>query len=222
MLQILIVDLCGTLICEDTTREFLRRLPLGGWRYLMRAAGFSSWASVLGRIMRRDLSRGLLVFALRGLSRGFLQAHAETYAQDRLTFARNSIVEKAIVEARSGHIPIYLATATLDPVADAVVQQLGLEGCVCSLLEYDSRQLCTGRFAVDITGRKWSRLCELFPLGICSATVYTDNLDDIDLIQRADKVFFLGERVQLSERIEIQPNKITFLSQSTLNSHACN
>ena len=70
---------------------------------------------------------------------------------------------------------MYLATATLDPIADAVVKELGLTDMVCSRLEYNRDGICTGRLALDLSGRKWHSLSQLIPSHDRELVVYTDN-----------------------------------------------
>lgn len=181
----LIVDLCGTLILENTTNAFLDEwLPLHGWR----------------RALRR-LSRGkrpISVLALRGLSRRFLYQQAASYVRERLRSRSNSIVVAAIAEARRLRIPTYLATASIDPVAFAVGEQLQLEGVVCSRLRYHEDR-CSGVFAIDVTGSKLAHLRRIVPDSLLSGSVvYTDNREDTDLMQAAAMAYFFGSEAALS------------------------
>ncbi len=222
MESILIVDLCGTLVSEDTTRGFLRWLPLRNWRRALRSVGFTRFLAVLSRAIKRDVARELLVLATRGLPREFLYLQAEAYMQDRLARASNSTVREAIARAQSEGTSVYIATASLDAVASAVVKQLRLDGMVSSRLGYDDQGICSGRFLIDVTGNKWDSLSSTVPRDeLRAATVYTDNPEDHDLIRNAKCVYFCGDPSQLSGLEPSQLIKIVFLPRGTRVSCAC-
>jgi phosphoserine phosphatase len=218
----LIVDLCGTLIHEDTTRGFLRSLPLYSWRRALRSLGFTRTLSVLSRVLRRDLSREVLIFVTRGLHKDLLYRHAETYVRERLACASNVAVRDAITKAQSEGQYVYIATASLDAVASAVVEQLHLDGMISSQLGYDQRGICNGRFSVDVTGKKWAYLSANVPGDrLRSTTAYTDNSEDCDLIRNAQRTYFCGQPSQLSGLAPSDLMKIVFLSARAQGSHTC-
>jgi phosphoserine phosphatase len=212
METILIVDLCGTLICEDTTRGFLRWLPLRSWRRILRTIGFTRGLAILSRVIRRDISREVLIFVTHGLAKDFLYAYAESYVRDRLERVSNFTVREAISKAQCEGTSVYIATASLDAVASAVVKQLRLDGMVSSHLGYDDHGICNGRFLIDVTGKKWACLSSAVPAdGLRDATVYTDNPEDSDLIRNAKRVYFCGDPSRLSGLAPAELTKIVFL-----------
>lgn len=212
MESILIIDLCGTLICEDTTRGFLRWLPLCAWRRALRRIGFTRTLTVLSRLVRRDVAREVLIFATHGLHKEFINGNAEAYVTDRLARASNSMVRDAISKAQCEGTSVYIATASLDAVASAVVKQLRLDGMVSSRLGYDDQGICNGRLLIDITGKKWAFLSSAVPSDwLLHATVYTDNQEDSDLIRNAKRVYFCGDRSRLSGLAPADLTKIIFL-----------
>ncbi|MBZ5641216.1 MAG: haloacid dehalogenase-like hydrolase [Acidobacteriia bacterium] len=218
----LIIDLCGTLICEDTTRGFLRRLPLRNWRRVLRRVGFTRSLAILSRFARRDIARNVLVFVTRGFHQDYLYGQAAAYVQERLARASNFSVRDAITRAQIAGTSVYLATASLDMVASAVVDQLRLDGMVCSRLGYDDRGICNGRFSVDVTGKKWDYLNAEIPSdGLRAPTVYTDNPEDFDLIRNAQRVYFYGDPSQLSGLPPNELTKILFLPAAAGSSRPC-
>jgi phosphoserine phosphatase len=222
METILIIDLCGTLICEDTTRGFLRWLPLRNWRRVLRRIGFTRILAILSRVIRRDISREVLIFVTRGLHREFLYEHADAYVRDRLARESNFSVRDAISRAQVEGTFVYIATASLDVVATAVVDQLQLNGMISSRLGYDDRGICNGRFSVDVTGKKWTYLSLAVPGNrLRAATVYTDNPEDCDLIRNAQRVYFYGDPSQLSGLAPAELTKIEFLPKGTGVSGTC-
>jgi phosphoserine phosphatase len=150
-----------------------------------------------------------------GLSREYLYSRAEQYVEDRIERFGNPVVLRAIREAQSVGTPVYLATASLDPIAHAVTRQLGFTGVVCARLRYCGKnKLCAGVFAWDTTGKKLKNLQTIVPLLLLQhATVYTDNWEDVDLLRVAKCVYFYGERQDLPSLTSREIHKITFLAR---------
>lgn len=202
-----IVDLCGTIIAENTTNGFLDKwLKLSPWRRRLR--------SIFGG--RRMVS----VLALRGLSREYLEREAEAYVRDRLANHSNPTVIEAMRAARDGGAAIYLATASLDCIATAVQVQLQLYGAVAARLGYDRHGRCTGFFALDTTGRKMTHLRRLLSGDMLrQATVYTDNREDLDLLRIAAHPHFLGNRSDLAGLSDPEAARIQFLPTVLTEDH---
>jgi phosphoserine phosphatase len=145
-----------------------------------------------------------------------LYEEAEHYVRNRLSTLINPAPVHAIGEAQSKGIPVYLATASLDPIATAVARQLRLDGVVCSRLGYDRRGFCTGLFALDVTGRKLAHLRQMVPGTLLEeATVYTDNREDLDILRASTRAYFLGDRLALPSLSPHDLAKITFLPDSS-------
>lgn len=190
----LVVDLCGTLITENTTHAFLRGLSLRGTARFCSALGLSPAISWWDGVTGRSSGRGLQVFGLKGLSRTLLYEEGSKYVRSRLQTHANSKVLEAVREAQRRSVFVYLATATLDPIADAVVKELSLTDMVCSRLDYDRDGICSGRLAVDLLGQKWHALSHLIPSHDRELVVYTDNPDDTDLMEQASHVYYIGNK----------------------------
>lgn len=195
----LLVDLCGTLIAENTTNGFIDRwLGLPAWRQRVR--------SVLGG------KRIVSVVALRGLTRHLLEEEAAKYVRDRLANHSNSLVLDAIRSAQGRGSAVYLATASLDCIANAVRDQLRLDGVVTAKLGYDRRNRCTGFFALDTTGRKLRHLRQILSdEALRQATVYTDNREDLELLRTVAHPHFLGNRNDLAGLPEAEAVRFRFL-----------
>ncbi|HEY1804605.1 MAG TPA: haloacid dehalogenase-like hydrolase [Terracidiphilus sp.] len=196
----MIVDLCGTIIAENTTNGFLDSWLLKqGWRRRVR--------HVLGG------KRPFSVLALRGLAKSLLYEEADLYVQDRLSTLVNPAPVRAIREAQSHGDPVYLATASLDPIAAAVARQLQLDGVITSRLDYDRHNRCSGLFALDVTGHKLAHLRGMLPETLLrAAAVYTDNCEDRDLLRICARPHFLGKPNTLSGLSDAELARISFLS----------
>ena len=200
--KVLIIDLCHTLIAENTTKTFLDDwLLTSGWRQTLRK-------SILGRMWPTCL------LGLCGLSKQFLYEQADAYVRDRLMRFSIPTTLKAVLHARQRGIPVYIASASIDPIVAAVVKQLKLNGAVCSRLLYGSNGRCTGIFQTNVTGRKLTFLRQILPESVLrEAAVYTDNSEDTDILCASRHPHFLGDRQALSALSDHQVAKIAFLSQ---------
>jgi phosphoserine phosphatase len=185
-MKVLVIDLCGTLILENTTREFLRSLRLSLRGTLLRGFALSRVAAILGNLADYDLSRPLLIRCLRGLSKSCIEAAARDYVHRALAERNNHHLLVEIQRAKLEHRQVYLATASLAPIAISVVHELQLDGYVASDLAYQMDDICTGQLALDSTGNKWDLLLSRFPeFRDADMTVITDNTEDEDLMQHA-------------------------------------
>lgn len=198
--KLLIIDLCHTIILENTTNSFL-----DNWLI------HDPWRRALRRLFGGK--RPTSAVALLGLSKSFLYEEAERYARNRLITISNPPSLEAIFCARAQHIPVFLATATLDPIAYGVAHCLGLQGVVCTQLGYSRSGLCCGYIAREAAGRKLKYLRRVLSEHLLRhATVYTDNYEDTDLIRTCLHTFFGGERAVLSRVHNLDFSKVTFLS----------
>lgn len=192
-MKTVIVDLCGTLILENTTHGFLKSLSFpchtAWWIRLLQGRT----GRIFNRIAGRDAAREWQVGALRGWSRTVLANKARTYACAAIDGKLSITLWSDLMKARGEGARIYLVTSSLQPIAEAVVDALSLDGYIASTLEFDSASRCTGRILTDVTGRKWQMICQLLPDVLSTEiTVYTDNPEDTDLKQAATVFYYLG------------------------------
>jgi phosphoserine phosphatase len=214
-MSLIIVDLCGTLVKENTTRGFVEWLPVRGWRRAVAKLGLSHVVSRLSARIGWDISRKLLIFSLRGLTRDYLYAEAGRYVHMSLTRLSNAEVVSAVLKAKRNGNVVYLTTASLDPIAWAVVSQLQLDGLISSCLKYDRAGKCVGILEVDVTGNKWLHAWSTIPRDKMNGfTVYTDNPEDTDLIRHSTATYFVGNPSQLRSTSEIDLKKIKFIAKT--------
>ena len=189
-----IVDLDGTLIRENSTLRFVQSLPLTSWRRLAAVLAISRPATFVSHYFYGQFSRNLAILSLKGLSRDYLCSQAAIYVSDCFERFANPEVVSVVKKARAENSPIFLATATLDCIAAAVVSKMRLTGGVSSQLSYN-QGICTGNLARDITGNKWSALIDAFgPLSKSDNIVlYTENREDVDVAANAQEVHWVEE-----------------------------
>jgi phosphoserine phosphatase len=195
-MKVTVVDLCGTLILENTTHGYLRSIPFPLHIALYNRLLQGRLGRIANRVAGRDVSREMLIGALRGWPYKRLAEHAQAYVRSAVKLKVSASVQQELMKARQEGARIYLATCSLEPIAEAVVGAFALDGYVASKLEFDSAYHCTGRISTDVTGIKWRTLCEQFPeIQSAEITVYTDNPEDVDLRGAATFFHYLGPPV---------------------------
>lgn len=188
----LVLDICGTLLEDNTTRSYLDGIALRGWRRSCRDLALSRWGALLDAKVSSGASRALGVFSLRGLAMASLAEWGRRYATAAL--ARNVVPEVLawVQDFQSRGRPVYLASATLDVVAEPLARELRCAGWVASRLA-SAHGCCLGRFVCDATGRKAELLRQRHPeVDLAACAVLTDNPEDTDLLQLAAVPIFLG------------------------------
>lgn len=182
--RLLVVDLCGTIVRENTTHAFLREAALGGWRGSAARALLSRAGFAAALMMPRGGHRALACACLAGVEREGLRAAAARYAERALArSARRSVLDE-IDASRSAGVPVVLASASLDVIVEAFARRLGATDWIATELGWGRDGRCSGRIVRDATGRKLSLLVErrgpLPPM-----RVLTDNPEDTDLVDAA-------------------------------------
>lgn len=192
MKKILVVDLCGTVVYENTTQGFLRqaRLPLP-WRMLadLLLSRISTFPA--HRFDCEQLHRKALIACLRGLPRFDLLRQAEEYARSALSSRARLDVLRRIKAAQDEGVRVVLASASLDFIVEGFAKALFAESAVSTRLMYRADDRCVGRIAVDSTGRKLVLLNEYVKSSEFGFDVITDNAEDTDLMQAAENVWFI-------------------------------
>lgn len=199
--MVIVLDLCNTLVSENTTRGFLahlRRKRLSSW---LVDAGLSRTAGRLSRLIAFDVSRALLIRGLRGISREVLYHEAQEYVRGLIPEYLNSRVVQTIREREKPGTRLCLATASLDPIAEAVAQHFDFFCIVSSKLQFRDG-ICTGRLEYDARGKKWESLRRHFAGidEILEVVAITDNPEDVDLRNHATEFYWVspqGEPLQI-------------------------
>lgn len=187
----LIVDLCGTVVRENTTHRFLlyRSLPLTtrlGARLLLSrpCAIFSNRVFAFDRRLR-------MIALLSGLSRSQLAVWSKEYARQALQrSAREQVLHEIDSAKQNGH-PVVLASGSLDFIVESFALELGVDSWVATELEYEANGICTGKIKTDAVGRKLA-LLQRRGIDVSSIQrVITDNREDTDLLSVARDYWFI-------------------------------
>lgn len=188
MTELLVVDLCGTLVRENTTHGFLRIAPLQGFAGLRRTFLLSNTGLAAGNWISGLQHRCRLVGCLHGVPREVLQTYALTYARATLTANSRRWIERRIRNAPDRTV---LASASLDIVVAAFAELLDVRFWVGSELGYDTNGRCTGLITRDATGCKLQLLETRLGRPLRGFSLITDNPEDTDLMATAGLVDFI-------------------------------
>lgn len=189
-----IVDVCGTLVRDDTTIGLLawhfarsRRWRLLGLNLLTAHRGpLRVLVAIAERATRRHLLKVLVVRWLKGDSVADVAASASDYADWLLANRRVDSVQKVLAEAQG---LLVLASASLEPVVQAIAARMNADFVASSLAVEEGRY--TGRYISDISGRKREALNNrLGPKWNSEPYLaISDNLTDRALLEGAKPAF---------------------------------
>ena len=191
----LVVDLCGTIVRENTTHGFLLYHEYPLIRRL--------WARfVLSRVISFAISRispgaqrRLLIRSLYGLPLARLHEMAMNYAETSLRKNARETVLTKIREQKICKGRVLLASASLDFIVEAFAAQLESDGFVATELCYDANGVCQGKINRDSTGCKLSRLHEANLGKPFQFDAISDNPEDVDLKNAANEFWFVEDHV---------------------------
>ncbi|MCI5127133.1 MAG: hypothetical protein D3905_02965 [Candidatus Electrothrix sp. AS4_5] len=194
-----IVDICGTLVRDDTTLGLLQhhfarhpRRNLRYWFYRVITAHRSPLRLsfvVLEKITRRHLLKYFAIRLLTGDTIKALNQSATEYAALLLTERRIPAVWQILEEPLKSKKPIVLASASLEPIVAALANSMGVH-YIASKLEKQNG-FYTGRYTLDITGDKVDVLKEKYN-EICldeKLYVISDNITDLNLLKKAKHAY---------------------------------
>lgn len=189
-----VVDVCGTLVQDDTTLGLLRchfdRCEEGWFRAvvlgMLTARGSPlRWAFVvLEKATGRHWLKHLLVRLLAGDQASALDESGRAYVQVLLTRRRvQPVWDRLSQVGRPDHI--ILASASLEPVVRALAEVMGAR-YVSSTLEVRNGVL-TGRYVEDLTGQKESAIVRKYGEDALASpfAAFSDNLSDRPLLAKA-------------------------------------
>lgn len=188
------VDVCGTLVQDDTTLGLLRYHFNHTGRCSLRSPVLSlltargsplRWAFVvLERTTGRHWLKHLLVRLVAGDKASALDESGRAYVQILLSRRRvRSVWDRLSKVSRPDHI--ILASASLEPVVRALAEAMGAR-YVSSTLEVRDGVL-TGRYVEDLTGQKESAIVRKYGGDALASpfAAFSDNLSDRPLLAKA-------------------------------------
>ncbi len=202
-----LVDVCGTLVRDDTTlgllRHHLRKQP--GLRSALfglltgRRGPVRMTLALLEWLSGRHILKHWVVRLLAGTPVEHLEDSAREYAAWLLQDRRLPAVWEVLSQRRDEDC-IVLASASLEPVVRQLALRMGVRH-VASALEVRDGVL-TGRYARDITGAKEQAVGQKYVGLLRSAPqrVISDNLSDRPLLERATEAYVVLHRPSHRQR----------------------
>lgn len=204
-----VVDVCGTLVRDDTTvgllrfhlsrmaNRWIRKLLFKALtlRYSPIRIAFALFEKVTGR----QQFKRLLVRTLAGDRVNDLEESARLYARELLDTRRVMRVWTKL-ETVDPRDRILLASASLEPVVRALADAIGAR-FVASRLE-QRHGVLTGHFAEDLTGKKREAIARKFGENFLAHryVAYSDNISDKELLLAASSACVVLRRAGHRQR----------------------
>lgn len=196
-----IIDVCGTLVRDDTTLGLLQHhFAKGSFpkSFLIRALaarrspirlGFA----VLEKFTRHQVLKHLALRMLTGESAAALERSAAEYA-DRLLAERRIRAVWEVLGKKTGASRVILASSSLEPIVRQLAAKMNVEYVASSLQETNG--VLTGRYQRDLTGVKQDALARKYNLNLNDSRVLmiTDNLSDRPMLEAAAAAFVVLHR----------------------------
>lgn len=208
-IDVYLIDVCGTLVRDDTTLGLLRhhfavtqKRPLRKVALRVMTARWSPARlcfTVLEHITGKHILKRLLIRLLAGEAADALAQSALHYSvyllKERRVASVWPLIEQPASEGR-----VLLASASLEPIVACLADQIGAR-YVASKLEQRNGVL-TGRYAEDLTGRKEQAVVEKYGAdalagGVCAIS---DNVSDRALLEKASAPYVVLHRKAHSRR----------------------
>ncbi|MEQ1777320.1 MAG: haloacid dehalogenase-like hydrolase [Nitrosomonas sp.] len=208
-LDVYVVDVCGTLVRDDTTLGLLRhhfsRDSRRRIRYLLYKAMTARHSPlrlsfiVAERLTGQHLLKHFAVRLLAGDKEVALNQSAAEYAAlllaERRTPSVWSLLEDPLLSGQ-----VVLASASLEPVVASLAAATGARYVASTLENHDG--VLTGRFAVDLTGHKEQALIEKYGHAVLAGQVcvISDNFSDRPLLEKAFRAYVVLHRASYRQR----------------------
>lgn len=208
MTRYCIVDVCGTLVKDDTTIGLLRWhfARHGRWRLgvlnclTARLSPLRLLMALMEKVTGRHLLKHGLVRLLKGDAIAEVERSAAEYADWLLSNRRVAQVATLLEGSKRREEALVLASASLEPVVAALASRLGARFVASSLASSQGRH--QGRYARDLTGQKLGALDQVLPADWKKDAVMaiSDNLTDRALLQSAGKAYVVLHAPRHRER----------------------
>lgn len=183
------LDLCDTLVKGNTTFIFLDHLLKNNFFYRIYRR-LSRWIPL--RIIFKALSlihfdanRKIAIFFLKGINKGILQENASFLVQHSFIFEEDIVA--LIKNCKMNKVPVYIVSASLDVIVEAVADKFGIH-YMSSCLDFNDN-VCTGILKQDLLYTKemfFTKGNEKYSgIDFEQLVFVSDNIQDISLLKKA-------------------------------------
>lgn len=221
LLDVYVVDVCGTLVRDDTTIGLLRHHFAHDGNRRMRYMLFRAMTArrsplrlafaVLEKLAGQHLLKHAAVRLLTGDPADSLDQSAAEYAAWLLAYRRvGSVWPLLDAPVEAGRV--VLASASLEPVVAALASAMGVRHVASELGQQAG--ILTGRYVNDLTGRKEQALIKKYGNDVLAGQVcaISDNFSDRPLLEKATQAYVVLH--SKSHRQRWQGLNATFLQVS--------
>lgn len=194
-----IFDICGTLYKVNTTFEYIKFFHKKNKNFLIYIY-VSVVTSKLGKLLAHIFNfsiRKSVIKTLSGFDIKVLNLMAEKFYDELLEKKKNQSIFRFFENTDNK----MLLSASIDPVVNVIAKRLN---CVAAstLLKYNQNDICLGKILEDVKGNKLSKI-----EGEKIIKVFTDNFDDIDIINKSEKAFLIYPNQKRKKRWDVVVNK---------------
>lgn len=167
----ILTDIDWTLFYANSTFDFLSYVTGKPCRS-------GKWNVLIYKLFGYDMARHVAIQRLKGYTREELTRLAEQFYQEYLLPRKIEPVWQRLVTCNN---PIILVSGTLDVLAEVIAKHMGAKTYYASALEFRN-DVCTGRFKDFLLSKREVSVT------YSDFDIVTDNLTDIDLVKKANKV----------------------------------
>ena len=200
--ELYLFDICGTLYRSNTTYDFLKfyfkRNNKG--KYLRYRMCLSLPAKVLWKFLtfagKRYKVRKFLIGFLKNEDVSLVTSEAHFFVKEYLNDRKINPIHQQLLEAKKNpKTEIWLISASISPVVEAIASSLGVSRFVATSLEHSNHNF-TGEITEELEGKKQQILNDLGILKpSISAVVFTDSKEDKELVFMAQEAYIVGKNV---------------------------
>jgi len=186
----IVFDICGTLFEANTTNDFIYFISRKNIfnKLIFTSRSVFIFNIFLKKIFKVNLLRKYYLYGLKGYTYEELLILAEKFYEDFLTNHKIKYTHDLLYKVKESGARVFLASATISPVCEVIAKKLGVDDFVSSNLEFENG-VSTGKLVLNLAGKKLKKLnLESIEL------VITDNVSDISLIMKAEKVIVVTKK----------------------------
>lgn len=200
-----VFDVCGTLYYANTTFSFLEyyfrdkdRFKFLLIRILLSLPVKVILVSLSKMGIKADL-RSFLIGLLKHERANDVERYANIFVSEELNSKRFLKTQSILKKAQEENSRVVLVSASLEPVIKAIADNLQVKEYFSSTLETSEEGVYSGKLLQDLKGQKLSLIKSYFNFQTTEFFVYTDNLDDIALVELAEKALVISKKRNLKK-----------------------
>lgn len=194
-----IFDICGTLYKVNTTFEYIKffhKKNKNFFKYIYVRVVTSKLGKLLAFIFNFSIRKSVIK-TLSGFDIKVLNLTAEKFYDEVLESEKNQLIFRFFENTDNK----MLLSASIDPVVNVIAKRLN---CIAksTLLKYNQNDICLGKILEDVKGNKLSKI-----EGEKIIKVFTDNFEDIDIINKSEKAYLIYPNQKRKNRWDGVVNK---------------